>query len=121
MHSFHPDRLNHALVPAGTAWLMGACMEARGKQKLWRQRSPELLEALRELSIVQSAESSNRIEGVVVSKDRLRPLILGNATPADRPEEELVGYRRALAWIHRKYEEIPHWPGSLSISGTLVG
>ncbi len=90
MHSFHPDRLNHALVSAGTAWLMGAYMEARGKQELWRQRSPELLEALRELSIVQSAESSNRIEGVVVSKDRLRPLILGNATPADRPEEDLL-------------------------------
>ncbi|MCK5799168.1 MAG: Fic family protein, partial [Deltaproteobacteria bacterium] len=34
----------------------------------------------------------------------------GNALPADRPEEEIVGYRRALAWIHQKYEEISITP-----------
>ena len=74
-------------------------MEARGKQDLWLRRKPEILAALRQQAIIQSAESSNRIEGVTVAADRLRPVVLGGAKPRDRSEEELAGYRRALDWI----------------------
>ena len=82
----------------GTTWLLGSCMEARGKQDLWVKQRPEVLAALRDQAMIQSSESSNRIEGVTVSASRLRPLILGSARPRDRPEEELAGYRRALQW-----------------------
>jgi Fic family protein len=74
-------------------------MEFRGKQDLWIRQKPELLAALREKATIQSVESSNRIEGVVVAPDRLRPLALGRTKPRDRSEEELSGYRRALDWI----------------------
>jgi len=74
-------------------------MECRGKQDLWTRQKPELLSTLRELAIIRSTESSNRIEGVTVDSDRLRPLVVGKARPKDRCEEEIVGYRRALNWI----------------------
>jgi Fic family protein len=83
----------------GTGWFLGACMEARGKQDLWVRQKPEVLAALREQAMIQSAESSNRIEGVTVPPNRLRPLVLGVARPRDRSEEELAGYRRALDWV----------------------
>lgn len=86
-------------VPVATAWLLGACMEAKGKQELWTQQKPEVLAALREQAIIQSVESSNRIEGVTVDPGRLRPILLGKSAPRDRSEEELVGYREALQWI----------------------
>ena len=86
----------------GTSWLLADCGEARGKQDLWMRQKPEALEALRELAIIQSVESSNRIEGVTVAADRLRPLVLGRAKPRDRSEEELAGYRRALEWVFRR-------------------
>jgi hypothetical protein len=92
-------RLAAATIPIGTGWLLGACMEARGKHDLWVRQKPEVLAALREQAMVQSAESSNRIEGVTVPANRLRPLLLGGAKPRDRSEEELAGYRRALDWI----------------------
>lgn len=92
-------RLAEAQIPMSTSWLLGDCMESRGKQDLWRKQKPEALEALRETAIIHSAESSNRIEGVTIPHGRLRPLIIGNARPRDRSEEELAGYRRALAWI----------------------
>jgi Fic family protein len=85
--------------PAATVWLLTDCMEYRGKQELWTHRKPEMLAALREQAIIQSVESSNRIEGVTVAPDRLRPLVLGHARPRDRSEEELAGYRKALNWI----------------------
>lgn len=65
------------------------------------KRKPEVLAALREQAIIQSAESSNRIEGVTVAPGRLKPVVLGAAKPRDRSEEELAGYRRALEWIFR--------------------
>jgi Fic family protein len=74
-------------------------MEAKGKQDLWIRQKPEVLAVLRERAIVQSVESSNRIEGVTVEASRLRPIVLGKARPRDRSEEELAGYRRALDWI----------------------
>jgi Fic family protein len=86
-------------LPHSTVWLLTDCMECRGKQDVWTHRKPEVLAALREQAIIQSVESSNRIEGVTVAPDRLRPLVLGDARPRDRSEEELAGYRKALNWI----------------------
>jgi len=99
--NLNAGRLAAATIPVGTGWLLGACMEARGKQDLWTKQKPEILAALREQAIIQSAESSNRIEGVTVAPARLKPVVLGAAKPRDRSEEELAGYRRALDWIFR--------------------
>jgi hypothetical protein len=53
-------------LPSSAVWLLSDCMEYLGKQELWTHRKPETLAALREQAIVQSVESSNRIEGVTV-------------------------------------------------------
>jgi Fic family protein len=97
-------------VPMGTSWLLASCMEARGKQDLWIRQKPEVLRTLREQAIIQSSESSNRIEGVTVSPERLRPIVIGNARPRDRSEEELAGYRQALDWIFSRKRAVPITP-----------
>jgi len=99
MLTLRPDRLRTAAMPVSTGWLLSSCAEAKGRQELWLRQKPEVLKALRERAIVQSAESSNRIEGVTIPADRLRPVVLGKARPRDRSEEELAGYRGALDWI----------------------
>lgn len=108
MLSLDPERLARAVLPVSTGWLLADCMEARGKQDLWTRQKPEVLRFLREQAIVQSAESSNRIEGVIVLPDRLRLLLLGKARPRDRSEEEVLGYRNAPNWIFsRKGGSLP--------------
>lgn len=106
MLSLDPARLTRLAVPMGTSWLLGACMEARGKQDLWIRQKPEVLEVLREQAIIQSVESSNRIEGVTVPANRLRPLVIGRARPRDRSEQELAGYRAALDWIFSRKNRV---------------
>lgn len=110
MLSLNPTALAEMSIPVGTGWLLGACMEARGRQDLWIRQKPEVLAVLREQAIIQSAESSNRIEGVTIAPDRLRPVVLGNATPRDRSEEELAGYRQALDWIFSRQRRVPVTP-----------
>lgn len=94
----------------GTSWLLASYMEAGGKQDLWIKQKPEVLPVLREQAIIQSAESSNRIEGGTVSPERLRPVVIGRAKPRDRSEEELAGYRRALDWIFSRKRIVPVTP-----------
>jgi len=93
-------------LPPATVWLLGQCMQARGQQEMWMQQRPEMLATLREQAVIQSAESSNRIEGVTIAANRLRPVVLGQTKPMDRPEEELAGYRRALDWIFSRKRHV---------------
>jgi Fic family protein len=113
MSSFRNHKLRDLTLPTSTAWLIADIAEAKGKQELYTRQSPQVLKALRDTAIVQSAESSNRIEGVTVDRDRLRPLVLGHARPRDRSEEEVLGYRRALNVIHSKAKELAIIPGTL--------
>jgi hypothetical protein len=58
--------------------------EYRGKQALFKQQSPQVLEALRENAVIQSTESSNRIEGVVAPLERIRDLVAHRTAPRQR-------------------------------------
>jgi Fic family protein len=75
------------------------------------RQKPEVLAVLREQAIIQSVESSNRIEGVTIPADRLRPVVLGKVKPRDRSEEELAGYRQALDWIFSRKRRVSVIPG----------
>jgi Fic family protein len=98
--------LVHLTLPIGPIALLTDVAEAKGRQDLLLDKPPEILTSLRETALVQSVESSNRIEGVTVAPDRLRPLVLGNDRPRDRSEEEIQGYRRALELIHAEAKNL---------------
>ena len=74
--------------------------EFRDRAGLYTRQSPEVLETLRRAAILRSVESSNRIEGVTIAAGRIDPLVLRRATPRDRFEQEVAGYRDSLARIH---------------------
>jgi len=111
--ALRPRTFESAKLPVSTGWLLADCMEFRGKQDLWTRRRPELLNALRQQAIIQSVESSNRIEGVTVAAERLRPVVLGKVKPKNRSEEELAGYRRALDWIFARRGPVPIEPRTI--------
>jgi len=113
MKSFEEKRLKGIKILVSTSWLLGSCMEYKGKQELFEKQKPEALKTLREIALIQSAESSNRIEGVTIEQKRLRPLVLGRVNPKDRSEEEIVGYRKALDWIHNEYHSIEVTPRTI--------
>ena len=106
MMSFRGTRLQDMRLPLATVCLLESLAESKGRQQLFEKQSPQLLTTLREMALIESTESSNRIEGVTVEKSRLRPLVLGKARPRDRSEEEIVGYRLALNWIHTDHHQI---------------
>jgi hypothetical protein len=94
-------------VPAATAWYLADIAEARGRQELYTRQSPQRLKALREHALVESAVSSNRIEGVEIDQARVATVVFGKSGVRDRDEEEIRGYRQALTWIHEQREKLP--------------
>lgn len=100
-------------LPLGAVWLMNSIAEYKGKQALYAKQSPQILKALVEMALIESAESSNRIEGVTIDKNRLKPLIIGHGKPRDRSEEEVAGYRNALDLIHKKHASLEVSPRTI--------
>ncbi len=107
MHSLTPDYLAKLRFDTQQLATLRALGEYRGKQRLYMAQSPEVLGDLRQVAVVESTESSNRLEGVVVAASRLKSLVLKNATPNNRSEQEVAGYRDALELIHKSAEQIP--------------
>ncbi|MFX0201413.1 MAG: Fic family protein [Candidatus Hodarchaeota archaeon] len=94
-------------IPMSTAWYIADLSEARGKQELYLKQTPQKLRVLKEHALIESAVSSNRIEGVEVDQSRVGSIVLGKKPVFDRNEEEVRGYRNALKWIHEHYKQIP--------------
>jgi Fic family protein len=90
------------LIPASTSWYLADLGEARGKQELFTRQSPQRLKVLREHALIESAVSSNRIEGVNVDQARIATVIFGRGAVRDRDEEEVRGYRDALKVVHER-------------------
>jgi Fic family protein len=94
-------------LPTRAAWYLTDLAEARGKQELFTRQPPQKLKALREHALIESAISSNRIEGVEVDKSRVGTLMFGKPALRDRDEEEVRGYRDALKLIHESGARLP--------------
>jgi len=87
--------------------------EYKGRQELHRKQVPEILDTLQNVAVIQSTESSNRIEGIEVSNKKLKELLTEKTTPRDRSEAEISGYRDVLATIHASALHIPVKPQTI--------
>jgi Fic family protein len=94
-------------IPTSTAWYLSDLGEAKGKQELFTRQSPQKLKTLREHALIESAVSSNRIEGVEIEPSRIRTVVFGKAHLRDRDEEEVRGYRKALDLVHSRGANLP--------------
>ena len=94
-------------VPVATTWALAELGQALGRQELFTRQSPQKLKKLREHALIESATSSNRIEGVEVDPRRAATLVFGTPRLRDRDEEEVRGYRDALNLVHERGRDLP--------------
>lgn len=111
MNSYEAEFLERHLIPHSLLRTIRLLGEYRGKEALFMQQTPQVLELLRQVAIIQSAESSNRIEGIEAPRERIKKLIEHKTTPKNRSEQEIAGYRDALATIHTNYMGMPFTTG----------
>lgn len=80
--------------------------EYRGREQLYAQQARQALDTLKEVAVIRSTESSNRIEGVEAPSDRIKELMDESTAPETRSEQAIAGYRDVLNTIHAHYEDI---------------
>lgn len=90
--------------------LVAQIHEFKGRQAALMNVKREVLTQLIDLAKIQSTEASNRIEGIVTTKDRLNLIVREKTMPKTRSEKEIAGYRDVLATIHESYAYIPPKP-----------
>lgn len=94
-------------VPMTTSWYLSDIGRAQGIHDLYSRQSPQKLKLLCEHAIAQSVVSSNRIEGVQIDQSRIGTVVFGRPALNNRDEEEVAGYRDALAKIHTDAAQLP--------------
>ena len=104
MKSLDIDFLSRQAIPIEMGGLLQKLGEYKGRQDLFQHQTPQVLKTLRQTAIIESTESSNRIEGITVPSKRFKELMAHPSKPHDRSEAEILGYREALSKIHTKPE-----------------
>ncbi|QUE87282.1 Fic family protein [Exiguobacterium alkaliphilum] len=113
MRNYDYQYLRNLALPMETVRLIGRINEYKGKQDLYKQQAPQILNTLRDVAVIQSTKASNAIEGIVVTESRLHTIMSKTSDPADRSEAEIAGYRDVLNLIHASAQDIPINPNIL--------
>ena len=61
---------------------------------------------MEKIAKIQSVKSSNEIEGIVTTDERIVQIVQQNSAPLNHNEEEILGYRDALNIIHTGHQNI---------------
>jgi Fic family protein len=113
MREFDYKTLPQKLLTNDIVNMIAAIHEYKGKQDFYIKAKPDALAVMLEIAKIQSTEASNRIEGIVTTKERLKAICTEKVQPRNRPEREIAGYREVLALVHESYDYMPPRPNIL--------
>ncbi len=112
MHSLTQKYLKQLVFSVEELTILRTIGEYQGKQALYFKQSPEILRGLQQVAIIESSESSNRLEGITAPHQRIADLVVKNTKPQGRSEQEIAGYRDALNLLH---QSAPHMLFSINV------
>ena len=61
---------------------------------------------LENVAKIQSVKSSNEMEGIVTSDERIAQIVSQNSRPLNHNEQEISGYRDVLNAIHANFQNL---------------
>ena len=106
MRRFDYSFLNNGLLPAKLVNLTSSIASLKTMAGVRKEEYAQIFTELEAVAKVQSIKSSNAIEGIVTSDERIAAIVNQNSAPLNHNEAEIAGYRDALNEIHLGYEHI---------------
>ncbi len=110
MHTFRTLDRQIGMLPGSMAVALGQIDRMEGASGASRKSHPQALRTLTEIARIQSVESSNAIENITAPAPRIKELVVHDAKPAGRDEQEIAGYRAVLDTIDADAAHIPFTP-----------
>lgn len=105
MKNFDYSFLKNKPIPAHTVNLLTTVEKLTIDRRTLIDTYPRLFEELTKIAIVQSIISSNAIEGIVTTDERIKGLLNGSVSPMNHNENEILGYKDVIDLIHNNYNE----------------
>ena len=106
MHKFNYSFLNNGLLPSALISITADIYSLRTMSSSREVQFKNVYSELASVARIQSIKSSNAIEGIVTTDERIYAIINNNIAPVGHNEQEIAGYRDALAEIHREYSNM---------------
>ncbi len=106
MRKFDYSFLKDGLLPPGILNLTANISSLKAMAGIRKVKYAKVFSELESIARVQSIKSSNAIEGIVTSDERIRAIVNQDSAPLNHDEAEIAGYRDALAEIHLGYDRI---------------
>lgn len=106
MRKFDYSFLNNGLLPANLVNLTTNIAELKTMAGVRKEEYTQIFTELESIAKVQSIKSSNAIEGIITSDERIAAIVNQKSAPLNHNEAEIAGYRDALNEIHLGYEHI---------------
>lgn len=96
MRRFDYSFLNNGLLPANLVNLTANISALKTMAGVRKNEYKQIFTELEAVAKVQSIKSSNAIEGIVTSDERIAAIVNQNSAPLNHNEAEIAGYRDAL-------------------------
>ena len=106
MRKFDYSFLDNGLLPANLINLTGVIYSLKTGAEIRKDEYEKIFTELEKIAKVQSVKSSNAIEGIVTSDERIKEIVSQSSKPLNHNESEIAGYRDALNQIHLNFEDI---------------
>lgn len=106
MRKFDYSFLDNGLLPANLISITGSIYALRTAAGTRKTEYAEVFTELEAVAKVQSVKSSNAIEGIITSDQRIREIVNRSSAPLNHTEAEIAGYRDALNAIHTNYAQL---------------
>ena len=106
MRKFDYSFLNNGLLPAKLTNLTAAIYSLKTALNIKKEDFENIFTELEKVAKIQSVKSSNEIEGIVTSDERIREIVNQSSKPLNHNEAEIAGYRDALNTIHLEYTKL---------------
>lgn len=106
MHKFDYSFLDNGMLPSSLVNITTSISSLKTAAAFRRNDFQKIFTELEAIAKIQSVKSSNEIEGIVTSDERIVQIVQQNSAPLNHNEMEISGYRDALNMIHSGYENI---------------
>jgi len=106
MHKFDYSFLENSLLPAGLFNVSNEIYALRTANNFRKDQFEEIFTELTVIAKIQSVKNSNEIEGIITTDERIREIVNQNSAPLNHNEQEIAGYRDALAVVHTEYSNM---------------
>lgn len=106
MKKFDYSFLDNGVLPASLINVTATIYSLKAGSKIRKAEYEKVFADMERIAIVQSVKSSNAIEGIITSDERIEEIVNQNSKPLNHNENEIAGYKDAISNIHLHYDDM---------------